>query len=160
MVPAHSLSETTDKLARLLGRATIDRLVVAGDLVESSRPCPRTNRDVHALRTWLAHRGVELVCLRGNHDPPRRPPLPISMEVGGWTIAHGHQPIMAERLMIGHHHPMLRVGGVVAPSFLVGPRLIALPAFSLNAAGLNVASTTALPPVFLDDEIPTTRRSR
>ena len=38
-VPAHSLAETLKKLERLLERSPIDRLVVAGDLVESPRPC-------------------------------------------------------------------------------------------------------------------------
>jgi metallophosphoesterase superfamily enzyme len=38
MVPAHSLAETLAKLTTLLDRARIGRLVVAGDLVESSWP--------------------------------------------------------------------------------------------------------------------------
>ena len=45
-VPAHSLAETLKKLERLLERSPIDRLVVAGDLVESRRPWrepPRTS---------------------------------------------------------------------------------------------------------------------
>lgn len=154
MVPAHSLAETIARLSRLLGRFPVDRLIVAGDLVESAAPCPRTRRDVQALGTWLREQGITLVWLRGNHDPPRRPALPGWIEVAGWTIAHGHRPVPGERLIIGHHHPILRARGVAAPSFLVGPRLIALPAFSANAAGLNVLSTpAALPPVFRDDTL-------
>src|SRR5512135_964083 len=60
MIPPHSLAETRAQLASLLGRARIERLIVAGDLVESFAPCARTARDVGALRDWLAGRGVEL----------------------------------------------------------------------------------------------------
>jgi putative SbcD/Mre11-related phosphoesterase len=154
LVPAHSLAETIAKLARLIGRAPIDRLVVAGDLVESRAPCPRTDRDVQALRAWLGQQGVELVWLRGNHDPARRPALPDTFEIGGWTIAHGHRPEPGARLVIGHHHPVLRCRGAVAPCFLVGPSLMALPAFSPNAAGLDVLSeVAALPPILRDDAL-------
>ena len=140
MVPSHTLAETVAKLGRLLGRGSIDRLVVAGDLTETARYCPKTSRDVALLRGWLADRGVDLVHLAGNHDAPRKPPLPASLEVNGWTIAHGHRPIPGDRRIFGHHHPVLRGAGLTAPCFLVDDRTIALPAFSANAAGLDVAS--------------------
>ena len=69
---------------------------------------------------------------------------PATLEVAGWTIGHGHREIAGPRTIFGHHHPVLRVGGVAAPCFLVTPTSIALPAFSPNAAGLDVASA-ALP---------------
>lgn len=139
-LPAHSLVETRAKLARLLDRAAIDRLVVAGDMVESSRPCRRTAEDVKLLARWLAARGVRLVGLAGNHDPRRLPALPETCEVGGWTVGHGHRPLAVPRLISGHLHPVLRAGGRTAPCFLVGPSRIVLPAFSPNAAGWNVAA--------------------
>jgi metallophosphoesterase superfamily enzyme len=141
-VPAHSLGETLRKLDRVLGRAPvpIERLVVAGDLVESRRPCPRTDRDVAALIRWLADRGVRLVALRGNHDPPRRPPALAEVELAGWTVAHGHRPLTAGKTVTGHHHPVLRASGVSAPCFLVGPSTIILPAFSPNAAGVSLSA--------------------
>ena len=42
--------------------------------------------------------------------------------------------------VFGHHHPSLKAGGLSAPCFLLGERTIALPAFSPNAAGLDVGS--------------------
>ena len=135
-VPAHSLEETKAKLTLLLERMPIERLVVAGDLVESRRPCLRTSRDVSALRTWLIGRGVELIPLAGNHDPPRRPAWPATLEIEGWTIHHGHRPIDAPRSISGHHHPLLRAEGVSAPCFLISESSIILPAFSANAAGV------------------------
>ncbi|QDV33008.1 metallophosphoesterase [Tautonia plasticadhaerens] len=145
VVPSHSLGETLAKLDRLLGRVAVDRLVVAGDLTESASPCPRSARDAERLRRRLADRGVELVLIAGNHDPRRLPALPESIRLGGWTVSHGHRPIRADRAVFGHHHPALRAGGVTAPCFLVDDRTIALPAFSPNAAGLDVG-TAALPP--------------
>jgi metallophosphoesterase superfamily enzyme len=44
------------------------------------------------------------------------------------------------KTMFGHYHPAFRFGGIHAPCFLLGPDMIVLPAFSPNAAGLNVAA--------------------
>jgi len=139
-VPEHSLNETITKLSSLLERVTIQRLVVAGDLVESPTPCRRTEQDVRSLIGWLAGRGVTLSPLAGNHDPCWGKGLPITYEVDGWTVAHGHQPIAASKTITGHVHPVLRASGLTAPCFLVGPNRIVLPAFSRNAAGWNVVS--------------------
>jgi uncharacterized protein len=141
-LPAHSLADSLTKLGRVFARApgALERLVVAGDLVESRRPCPRTDRDVAELTRWLRARGIELVALRGNHDPPRSPAPPSTLDVAGWTVGHGDRPIRASRTVTGHLHPVLRAEGVTAPCFLVGPSAIVVPAFSTNAAGVSVAS--------------------
>jgi metallophosphoesterase superfamily enzyme len=148
-LPVHGLIETLDKLSRLLARADVDRLVVAGDLVESTRPCRQTEAEVAELTWWLRGRGVAAVFLAGNHDPRRVPPLPDVLEVAGWTIAHGHRPVDAPRTIVGHGHPTLRAAGVNAPCFLISPHAIVLPAFTANAAGCNVAvPATTLPPAW------------
>jgi putative SbcD/Mre11-related phosphoesterase len=153
-VPAHSLAETIERLGRLLGRAEIRRLVVAGDLVESHRPCPRTAADIFRLNDWLSARGVELVVVPGNHDrslpwmcglrPESAALGPVvttsELAVADWTVCHGHRPARGGRVAMGHHHPALGVGRFLAPCFLAGPRLLVLPAFSPNAAGRDVAS--------------------
>ena len=69
-VPSHSLAETVERLSAVLARAAIARLIVAGDLVESARHCPRTVDDVRRLIDWLQARGVILLVLEGNHDRP------------------------------------------------------------------------------------------
>lgn len=139
VIPPHSLAETVARLASLLGRAPISRLIVAGDLVESPQPCRRTAADLRRLRDWLGGRGVGLEPVLGNHDPQRPPRPPESIEVAGWTIAHGHRPIDAPRTISGHDHPIFRVGRTTARCLLVAPSAIVVPAFSENAAGLNVA---------------------
>ena len=141
MVPAHSLRETLSSLAMLLDRVTISRLIVAGDLVESPLPCRRTAADLRALADWTTARGVEFLRVLGNHDSQHGRHAPLTIEVGGWTIAHGHRPIQASRTITGHDHPMLRVGRTSARCLLVGPSMIVLPAFTHNAAGLNVVQS-------------------
>ena len=66
--------------------------------------------------------------------------MPASYQIDGWTIAHGHRPIVGERTVSGHFHPVLRAEGLAAPCFLAGPDRIVLPAFSANAAGCDVLS--------------------
>jgi uncharacterized protein len=151
-VPAHSLDETLSRLDRLLARAPVKQLIVAGDLVESARPCHRTAADLGRLRAWLDSRAVSLIVLEGNHDrilsrvsrPARRstekPPLPMTYTIDGWTIGHGHRPLSGTGIISGHHHPVVRIAGNTAPCFLVGPGRIVLPAFSPNAAGCDVVS--------------------
>ena len=141
-VPPHSLGETIGLIDRLRSRVGFRKLVVAGDLVESRRFCRRTSADVARLSAWLGERGIDLVVVAGNHDPPRRPPLPRSVEVGGWTVVHGHRrdDLDHPRAVCGHHHPALRASGLSAPCFLVGPSSIVLPAFSRNAAGVGLGS--------------------
>lgn len=145
MLPAHSLNETVETLTALLARVPVRTLIVAGDLVESSLPCRRTAADVDALEMWLEQRGVAWVVLPGNHDPPRDPAGPATLQLAGWTIAHGHRPVQSPRRVVGHHHPVLRVIGITAPCFLIGRNTIVLPAFSRNAAGLDVRGRAISP---------------
>jgi putative SbcD/Mre11-related phosphoesterase len=145
-VPAHSLKETLERLERLLGRSRIERLIVAGDLVEPVRPCPRTAHDLARLVRWLVQRGVALVLLTGNHDrslggSPGAHSVAETIAVAGWTIGHGDRPVRGERTITGHQHPCLRVAARSAPCFLVGFRRMIVPAFSANAAGLDVTSS-------------------
>lgn len=144
-VPAHSFAETCAGLRRVLARGKVGRLIVAGDLVESHRPCGRTAADVGRLIGWLAAKKVELVLAVGNHDRgltgwERAPASAATLIVAGWTIQHGDRPVEGDRALIGHHHPALRAEGVSTRCFLAGPRLLVLPAFSRDAAGLDVAS--------------------
>jgi putative SbcD/Mre11-related phosphoesterase len=139
-LPAHSLRETLAKLHRLLARVLVRRLIVAGDLVETPRRCARTAGDVRQLIAWLQARRIEPVFLKGNHDPRQSPPLPDSANLEGWTILHGDRPLPEDACVFGHHHPALKANGVVAPCFLAGEKTLVLPAFSPNAAGLDVCT--------------------
>jgi putative SbcD/Mre11-related phosphoesterase len=145
-VPAHSLAETLERLARFLNSHEVAHLVVAGDLIESPRPCERTAHDLRRLRSWLLDRGVRLSIVAGNHDRPRANSLTTevvsglleSLSVAGWSIRHGDRPLDEGRTISGHYHPVLKFDVVTAPCFLVAPGRIILPAFSLNVAGFDL----------------------
>lgn len=145
VIPEHSLADALAKLERMFDRAPIDRLIVAGDLVESTRRCDSTARDVDALRSRLSDRSIELVRLAGNHDAAS-PGLEECANVAGWKIIHGHIITSSVncKFIQGHIHPVLKAAGITAPCFLVAADTIVLPAFSSNAAGVDVASA-ALP---------------
>jgi uncharacterized protein len=159
-VPAHSLAETLAKLDSMLNRGPIERLIVAGDLVESARPCARTAAELEQLGRWLQARDVPLEVLSGNHDrglaslispgfiqSGSGAAIGSRREIAGWTVAHGHLPTPARRLITGHHHPVLRLSSHSAPCFLAGESRIILPAFSENAAGLDIL-TGRVPPAW------------
>ena len=104
-LPAHSLAETLAKLAtparpgpdRPAGRRGRPRRV--------ARPLPADGPDVRSLVRLARRRGVELVPVLGNHDPPTAPAPPSTLEVAGWTIAHGHRPIAGDRTISGPPPP-------------------------------------------------------
>ncbi|MDX2038061.1 MAG: metallophosphoesterase [Isosphaeraceae bacterium] len=144
-IPAHSLAEVSARIDRMLKRIEIRRLVIAGDLVESPRLCRSTAVDLARLFGRLERLGIEVVALPGNHDPRPARGASTTLEVGGWTIAHGHEHVEASKTVTGHDHPKLEFAGASARCFLVGCDAIILPAFSDNAAGLNVAGPSVPP---------------
>jgi putative SbcD/Mre11-related phosphoesterase len=147
----HSLQEAIARLQSLLARTTVSRVIIAGDLLESRQPCDRTANDLRRLTTWLSDHGVSLLILEGNHDlTPFRSVKAASRNlatlqrrytVAGWTIGHGHRPLIGTNRISVHHHPVFRFRGNSARCFLVGPGRIVLPAFSSNAAGCDVISS-------------------
>jgi metallophosphoesterase superfamily enzyme len=129
-------------LRQTLERHRVRRLVVAGDLFEDGRH----QRDdmVEELLGWLGASDLELLAVvQGNHDqglgksvlPVRREPV----ELGGWLVVHGDQDRPAGRVVQGHEHPWMRWRpGVEGPCYLAAPDHLVLPAWSRDAAGVNV----------------------
>jgi putative SbcD/Mre11-related phosphoesterase len=140
VLPAHTLDQTRALLNRLFARVAINRLVLAGDIVESRKPCSRTRRDVESLITWLDRKGIESIRVRGNHDSHFSDSHVNEYKIDGWTIHHGHAIRDEGRFIIGHFHPAFGFEGMMARCFLVSARCIVLPAFSTNAAGFDVGS--------------------
>lgn len=138
-VPDAGLGEVLKTLSTLFAAHGVRRLIIAGDLAESAAGQSR----VQEFMAWLAETGVKGAVIPGNHD--RRlgldyglPFYPDGVELGGWRIVHGHARVPAGRFVLGHFHPCLRWGGVSAPCYLVGRTRLVLPAFSVDAAGVNV----------------------
>jgi putative SbcD/Mre11-related phosphoesterase len=139
-VPVRSLDRTLADLAALASVYAVRRLVVGGDLVENRAGRAR----LADFRTWLARVRIALTAVvPGNHDRSLSgDDLPLfreGFEVGGWRVAHGDGPLPGGRVVLGHFHPCLRwLGRYAAPCYLVGDDRIVLPAFSQDAAGVNV----------------------
>jgi hypothetical protein len=136
-VPLANIAEVSARIRSLCAKHAVERLVIAGDLCEDGRsPGP-----VAELLEGLRQDRIELLgIVPGNHDRKLAADLPVlveSIKVGRWQVIHGDRPARGW-VVQGHAHPCLRWAGIVAPCFLVGPRRLVLPAFSADAAGVNV----------------------
>lgn len=110
---------------------------------------------------------AELVWIAGNHDRDqvhlpawRNAPLELveAHALGAHVCTHGDAATWAGlsgrlgeggMVFMGHEHPAVRLGdsvatSVKAPAFLVGERLVVLPAFSAWAAGVTVGDAPPL----------------
>jgi uncharacterized protein len=140
-VPHFDLARLLAPLRVLFEREGVKHLVIAGDLFEDGW----SETLAAEVLTWCSAAGVELRgFVPGNHDrhiPREGGSLPIchdGVELDGWRVVHGDGDLPEGRLIHGHFHPWLRRGRVSAPCFLVGERSLVLPAFSVDALGVNV----------------------
>ena len=143
-VPPADLALILAPLQSVIATHDIRNVVIAGDLFEAG-----VNADLAAeLVSWLTRGGVKSAIVPGNHDRGLANAshcLSIHSEgfmVGRWRVVHGDGRLPDGPLIHGHEHPRVRwssrVGG---PCYLVGEERIVLPAFSQDAAGVNVIPT-------------------
>ena len=144
-VPPADLAFILTPLQSVIKAHHLRQVVIAGDLFEAG-----VNVDLAAeLISWLSTAGVELAIVPGNHDrglAANTHGLPIHPDgymIGRWRVVHGDGRVPAGPVVQGHEHPRVRwssrVGG---PCYLVGEEKIVLPAFSEDAAGVNVIRAT------------------
>jgi metallophosphoesterase superfamily enzyme len=126
----------------VLNRPEVRALVIAGDLCEDATG----GALLPALLHELTKSSVELTgVVPGNHDRDMArsshglPLRPEGILLGEWLVVHGDGPLSGSRLVHGHFHPCIRwAGGRAAPCYLIAPGRIVLPAFSADAAGVDV----------------------
>jgi metallophosphoesterase superfamily enzyme len=148
-VPAIPLGGQLAALGAALSRHGVRRLAVAGDLLEDGR-CREVLAD---FRAWLDRHGLELAgVVPGNHDlkgeggggkedsaPFILHPSSFILSVGSWQVVHGDGPLPAGPFVQGHEHPWVRWRrGPDGPCYLVSDARLVLPAYSADAAGVNV----------------------
>jgi len=138
-VPRADLAASLAPLRLLRERHQACRVVIAGDLFEAGL-VPALTR---ALLAWLKEASLELVgVVPGNHDRGLTdgllPVRPLGIILGRWHVVHGDAKLPAGAVVHGHEHPCLRWQGMTAPCYLFGPERLVLPAFSRDAAGVNV----------------------
>jgi|SRR5688572_22569221 len=141
MLPLHQPDDTIGRLRELCAFYKPAELLLLGDIVHRALPLPQIETQLKELLSQF--QGIRLIA--GNHDRylEKLVPLALQMEhvAGPYLFVHGHQTTQRrERIVMGHEHPAISVGDGVTtslkcPCFLLSPRVIVLPAFSLWAAG-------------------------
>jgi DNA ligase-associated metallophosphoesterase len=145
---AHSIpvphGTTGDDLARLeaaIAKTGAERLVLLGDAIHAREG--RSAKTMGEIARWReAHRGLDILLVRGNHDkragdPPEE--LRIRCEdapVTAGPFVYQHHPAAARRgyALAGHVHPGIRLHGKGRQRerlacFYFGPQYGILPAF-------------------------------
>ena len=141
-VPPTDLALILAPLRPILAAHAVRRVVIAGDLFEAGPDAVLAAQ----LLAWFDAAAVELAGVApGNHDRGFQgdwhglPIRPDGCVVGGWRIVHGDGRLPDGPVIHGHEHPCVRWSSRVSgPCYLVGDRRIVLPAFSADAAGVNV----------------------
>ena len=140
-VPSGTTHYDLQRLDKLLGRRPVRRLVVLGDFLHAAES--RTPAVLAALQAWrLAHAGLQIVLVRGNHDSHAGdPPASLGIEVvdepwplGPFACCHHPQRLAGRHVLAGHVHPAVRMRGpgrdsLRLPCFSQTPGLTLLPAF-------------------------------
>jgi DNA ligase-associated metallophosphoesterase len=135
---------TGDDLARLdtaRARAKARRVVFLGDFLHSRQA--RAPATLAAIARWRdAHRDIEMVVVRGNHDRQAGDPPPDlgirsvaePLAEGPFLLCHHPEPRPGGYVLAGHLHPAIRLGGSARQSlrldcFHFAPAVGVLPAF-------------------------------
>ena len=140
-VPRGTTSETLAGLTVLVAATGARRIVFLGDFLHSRRAYAATT--LAAVAAWrAAHRALELVLVRGNHDDRAGdPPAQLGMRVvdeplllDGLALCHHPRRIAGAYVLAGHLHPCVGVGGrawdhLRLPCFWFGDDVGVLPAF-------------------------------
>jgi DNA ligase-associated metallophosphoesterase len=140
-VPRGTTTETLAGLSILVSRTGARRIVFLGDFLHSARAhAPATLEAVAAWRD--AHRALELVLVRGNHDDRAGdPPAALGIRVvdepfaqDGFALCHHPRHRPGEYVLAGHLHPCISLGSrgwdhLRLPCFWFGDDVGVLPAF-------------------------------
>src|ERR1019366_6313022 len=119
----------------------IQKLVVAGDLFERGFDAliyEQFRKVLDNLRIGF------LGLVPGNHDRGiekavhHLPLLVDGYDLAGWQICHGDQPLTNAPTVMGHWHPAIHLKRRKVPCFMSSGNRLLLPAFSLDAAGVDV----------------------
>lgn len=145
------------RVAALCERFSPTEVVLAGDVLHSFSGVPTDARETfRRLERTAGNAGARLVVTPGNHDAMLDViwdgPCETEYSIGGSVVCHGHEPpnLKAERYVVGHDHPAIRIEGQRRPCFLFGQEVhagadvLVLPAFNRLAPGVVVNSSRTL----------------
>lgn len=140
-IPSRTVAEEMQPLADAARLADIRSVIVAGDLFERGFDADLFAQFLAVLdRLDIVFTGL----VPGNHDrgvEAAGGSLPLhasGYDLAGWHIVHGDGPLETERIIAGHWHPAVRWQRRKLPCFLAKRHRLILPAFSLDAAGVEL----------------------
>jgi putative SbcD/Mre11-related phosphoesterase len=141
-IPARSVADELQPLVDAAHAHDIRALVVAGDLFERGFE----STIAEEFLVVLAHCNIRFLGLvPGNHDrgtdnaDATFPTFGDGYELADWRIIHGDKENACTYSVMGHWHPATYRKGRKAPCFLTCGSQLVLPAFSLDAAGVDIA---------------------
>ncbi|HID42272.1 MAG TPA: phosphoesterase [Archaeoglobaceae archaeon] len=146
--PRVQIREIIRDVKRLIEKYNIERLVIAGDLKhEFGRNLPHEWEDIELFLKTFSE--IEMEIVRGNHDNFLSAilsrygiDLKERIQVGEWTVLHGHIKYSEEKIIMGHEHPAIKIrseGAIYTfPCYLSVNNIVVLPAFSPLVPGSNV----------------------
>lgn len=151
-IPGGATRRDLDRLDGAIGRTGARRLIVLGDLFHA-RAGRVATRTLAELRRWRADRDpLEIQLVRGNHDrhagdPPadlRVNCLDAPAFVPPFVLRHEPRPSEMGYTLAGHVHPGIVLAGrglfrERLPCFVVGERMMVLPAFG-SFTGLGMVT--------------------
>ncbi|MHC4989485.1 MAG: ligase-associated DNA damage response endonuclease PdeM [Planctomycetota bacterium] len=140
-VPSGTTDATLDRLESAVSTTRADRLVILGDLLHGR--ASRAPALLERVRSWrAAHRELEIVLVRGNHDERAGDPpadwemrcVPEPWELPPFALCHDPERQPDAPALAGHLHPAVVVRDgrrtrLRLPCFVLGPTLGVLPAF-------------------------------
>ena len=141
-IPARSVAEEMQPLVEAARLHKIRAVIVAGDLFERGydRAIAEQFLDV------LTRSGIQFLGLvPGNHDrglDESTGEIPLFKDwydLAGWQVINGDKADVSPKKITGHWHPAKFHAGRKRPCFLAKANELILPAFSLDAAGVNIS---------------------
>lgn len=130
-LPPYEAADTLARLAADIDACAPRRVVLLGDSFDSAAIRPDLPAQALALMADIAA-AVDLVFVRGNHDPGAGV---AGLRMGAVTLRHiaGQGPDIS-----GHFHPKLGFAGAARRVFVMGAAHLILPAYGGFTGGLGV----------------------
>ncbi len=172
LVPRFQTKEIMELLEKMVGEVKPIKIILNGDVKhEFGKALKQEWREVMEVIDFLQKSGMEVIIVRGNHDPILAPiierrgvKIVKEYRVRDILVVHGDKIVdvskEVKRIIVGHEHPAItiREGGKREKykCFLRGKwrgrEVIAVPSFNPLLEGTDVLKENVLSP-FLEDVI-------
>jgi hypothetical protein len=154
-LPTSQLSQIKEDFLSIVERKKPSTLIINGDLRHTfSKSTPQEWKEIPLFLEFALQHVKKIILVRGNHDtmlgPLKKFPVEVvrEYEYRNLIFLHGDKERRGDErtMVIGHEHPFILLGDKVGarvriPAFLIGEKLIVMPAFTPLAGGTAVNLT-------------------